>query len=643
MKIIKVDHNHNILNEDGMSAGFTAYGYNSPGFSYSILPLQFNLSQKDNDPKPAENNKSFKYFPGDMVKGYCPYDKKTHKGIIKYLYFTVEDNDNPQFVYIQDMDNNDTLPLTPDSVKKLVPPTPTSNVGINYLGWGSSHVGYDMQGGVTTPIKESSKFSSLMTFDNDEGFEKRKIDIDYEMKKQLYDFDGCKVGDIIYEDDQAGINRLIGRPVAECVIPIMTIDKQAHFVSIDQPEFKMYRFFESKEKVPGIIYRKWEVDEDGNEVVGDWKKETNGIKNTNKLVKLNNEAAIKVREVSDRCYVPSALELSSALLSLESRGIFDHDIISSTVYYTYSYDDDELSYLLQTNTKRKKVYQYGFHTVCGINEDTPLVLGTFLNNGGHVIAFYDPYKKDRRWLALHESNTNILSFNDDDIFDKSKPKTSSEIIDKRIYNFQEANIGDLLYYDNNMGYNTMSGTPVAKCCIPSGELDEYPRYICVEEIIPDSYFCKDQVTQMECNQYLKELEDIYQEQYINTNGRDITNALYKKHLSLAIDRIKTYGQEWYLPTTLELVHAMNNGIELENTKYYLTSTCYFDEIDNLYEESSYVDTVLYNKSNDTIDDILNNNVIDQWIIHNIEYCIIPFFDIMSLIDKSSKKTYNFNI
>lgn len=121
-RIIKVDKTH-ILNEDaGLAAGITAGTsgveiYNN-GFSYEIKPLNSNLSQKGNDPSGEANNKSFKYFVGDSVKGYCPYDKKTHKGMIKYLYYKDSESPEPLYVYIQDFSDESIIPLEANTIRK---------------------------------------------------------------------------------------------------------------------------------------------------------------------------------------------------------------------------------------------------------------------------------------------------------------------------------------------------------------------------------------------------------------------------------------------------------------------------------------------------------------------------------------------
>lgn len=119
--IIKVNKAHT-LNEDlGLASGITASTpgvdiYNS-GFSYEIKPLTSNLSQKGNDPTAENRNKSFKHFVGDVIKGFCPYDKKIHKGMIKYLYYKDSESPVPMYVYIQDFSDESIIPLEADSIK----------------------------------------------------------------------------------------------------------------------------------------------------------------------------------------------------------------------------------------------------------------------------------------------------------------------------------------------------------------------------------------------------------------------------------------------------------------------------------------------------------------------------------------------
>lgn len=121
VKIIKVNP-QNILpiNEEwAATAGFsTSPDYGNPAFSYEIKPLSFTLCQKGNDPEMENKNKSFKFFVGDHVSGYCPYDGKKHEGMIKYFYWVPgSDGTMPKFVYIQDFSNEDTIPLEADSIK----------------------------------------------------------------------------------------------------------------------------------------------------------------------------------------------------------------------------------------------------------------------------------------------------------------------------------------------------------------------------------------------------------------------------------------------------------------------------------------------------------------------------------------------
>jgi len=97
-RIIKVNKD-NILNEEfAMSFGY-GNGAVVNGFSYNIVPLSTNLSQKGNDPEPDMKNKAYKYFVGDVVKGLCAYDNKIHKGTIKYVHYE-EGKTYPTYTYI---------------------------------------------------------------------------------------------------------------------------------------------------------------------------------------------------------------------------------------------------------------------------------------------------------------------------------------------------------------------------------------------------------------------------------------------------------------------------------------------------------------------------------------------------------------
>jgi len=65
----------NVLSEDACYA-LSDSGKMTDAFSYEIKPLNTTLSQPGNDVRGLNNNKdSFKFFPGDTVNGYCPFDK----------------------------------------------------------------------------------------------------------------------------------------------------------------------------------------------------------------------------------------------------------------------------------------------------------------------------------------------------------------------------------------------------------------------------------------------------------------------------------------------------------------------------------------------------------------------------------------
>jgi len=113
-------YNNKALQEDAAYALSDGSNQTS-AFSYEIKPLNTTLSQLGNDIAPVNRNNSFKFFVGDIVKGYCPFDKKEHKGMIKYLYFTVDNERIPKYVYIQDFSNEDTLALDATTVKKVTP------------------------------------------------------------------------------------------------------------------------------------------------------------------------------------------------------------------------------------------------------------------------------------------------------------------------------------------------------------------------------------------------------------------------------------------------------------------------------------------------------------------------------------------
>jgi len=126
MPILRIGKDRNVLNEEyaGLSAGYNNITYNTPGFSYSIMPLQFNLCQRGNDNAPKMNNKAYKHFVGELVRGISPYDEKEHKGVIVELYYTVEDNEKPSYCYITDMEDSQRILLYADTVRKCMTPRP---------------------------------------------------------------------------------------------------------------------------------------------------------------------------------------------------------------------------------------------------------------------------------------------------------------------------------------------------------------------------------------------------------------------------------------------------------------------------------------------------------------------------------------
>lgn len=463
MKIIKVNREHT-LNEDGLSAGYNMQGgYNTSGFSYSILPLQFNLGQKGNDMQPSIENKSFKFFVGEMVKGFSPYDNKKHQGIIKYLYYTVEDQETPKLVYVHDMDINNIIPLTPDSLKHITAPFPNSNVGNNYLGSGASHVGYDLEN-YTQPIKESKTidFNKLISWnDNEIKFDQSTIDSSALYQKVLYDFDKCEIGDLLYEDNAYGVNTKAGKEVARCCIQAGDIDDHAHFVSLEQPEEKEYKiliidpstyesyginagkankdmYLSQHNILKSTIARKWVVDYDGEEVVAEWKNnETNGWNNTEAMRQYGSQAVEVIKNIDNHCYIPSALELFTAMKLGDEILDGEIEILSSTQVHSISPEDNNIDDL-----QDEPIDTYGIHIVSPSKNTDPLVTMAYLGSSCWVKAFYNPYV-DNNKKSLRESfdfNSALLSAPEDEIFfstdnrpnQKIKSSVNSVILDNFI-------------------------------------------------------------------------------------------------------------------------------------------------------------------------------------------------------------------
>ena len=163
-KIIKVQPYNNMLNEDwAATAGFSSsQDFNCSGFSYEIKPLSFTLNQKGNDPAPLNKNKSFKHFVGDHVTGYCPYDGKKHEGMIKYIYWQPgSDGTMPTLVYVQDFNNEDTIPLDAKTVKQTLTKYSPNDLGNkDYFRSRDMEIAHDFAASSTPRVYEYFDFNS---------------------------------------------------------------------------------------------------------------------------------------------------------------------------------------------------------------------------------------------------------------------------------------------------------------------------------------------------------------------------------------------------------------------------------------------------------------------------------------------------
>ena len=54
--------------DEDLAYGYSANYNNNQGFSYKILPLNNNLA-RGNDDQPSKNNKCYKHWVGEVVKG----------------------------------------------------------------------------------------------------------------------------------------------------------------------------------------------------------------------------------------------------------------------------------------------------------------------------------------------------------------------------------------------------------------------------------------------------------------------------------------------------------------------------------------------------------------------------------------------
>ena len=100
-----------------MPTGPSKINYGGPiensGMVYRVIPLNTNLSQKGNDKRLKEYNKS-EFNLGDYVSGICIYDNKQHIGHIVNMVFNEENS--LLYVYIMDKENRITIPLDPSTI-----------------------------------------------------------------------------------------------------------------------------------------------------------------------------------------------------------------------------------------------------------------------------------------------------------------------------------------------------------------------------------------------------------------------------------------------------------------------------------------------------------------------------------------------
>lgn len=87
------------------------------GFVYKVLPLTFNLLQKNNGRKvPDEYKKYSNFFIGQNIIGISIYDKKKHKGVITRIMYK---DGKPLVAYIVDKETSEIIPILIKSAKKL--------------------------------------------------------------------------------------------------------------------------------------------------------------------------------------------------------------------------------------------------------------------------------------------------------------------------------------------------------------------------------------------------------------------------------------------------------------------------------------------------------------------------------------------
>lgn len=91
-------------------------GTRNNGFQYRIMPLSFNLQQRDNSTNRCIVTRCI-FNIGDTVSGTCIYDNKIHTGKVVNIVFDMEDD--PLSLYIMDLSTRMVLPVKADTAKIL--------------------------------------------------------------------------------------------------------------------------------------------------------------------------------------------------------------------------------------------------------------------------------------------------------------------------------------------------------------------------------------------------------------------------------------------------------------------------------------------------------------------------------------------
>lgn len=216
---------------EDFSAGYVSSQFDdAAGFSYSILPLSFNLQQKGNS---KLNTKGiYKYYVGDFVSGICINDNKQHNGIIKYLHYK-PGTTKVQYTYILDNKTSQIIPLKADSVKKIKNDI-ISNRSLNYMLNNQNNIHQ-------ISVSEGINFSDLDDSSDDTNFGLDIHQYVYNCLKYKNIWEYIQIGDKVYI--QYGIYNIEGKGTClgiclEIKKTYILIGAENYITTIDNIQYK---------------------------------------------------------------------------------------------------------------------------------------------------------------------------------------------------------------------------------------------------------------------------------------------------------------------------------------------------------------------------------------------------------------------